>query len=206
LRHRSGNLFAQLLALFSQTVRTSRSVADLATKYEARVLALANAHRLITEGGWRSTSLKELLRVLLAPFIDRVTIEGPDVFLEPDPSFALSSALHELATNASKYGSLSDAAGRLEVSWNVERGAQGMRLDLTWKERGGPSPRRGRRVGFGSRLIAMVIERQLNGEVHRTFGPQGMEARLVVPLTHERWPEQVGPATEGDPAHFGEPS
>ena len=67
LRHRSGNLFAQLLALFSQTSRTARSVPDLVTKYQARVLALANAHRLITEGGWQSTSLKDLLRVLLAP-------------------------------------------------------------------------------------------------------------------------------------------
>ncbi|MEA2878149.1 MAG: hypothetical protein QOF14_3345, partial [Hyphomicrobiales bacterium] len=196
LRHRSGNLFAQLLALFSQTARNSRSVADLTTKYEARVLALANAHRLITEGGWQSTSLKELLRVLLAPYIDRVTLTGPDVFLEPDPSFALSSAVHELATNASKYGSLSGEAGRLELNWSVERAAQGLRLALDWKERGGPPPRRSRRVGFGSRLIGMVIERQLNGSVERKFGPEGMDARLVVPLTHERWPGQVGQAAD----------
>ena len=85
------------------------------TKYQARVLALANAHRLITEGGWRSTSLTDLLRVLLAPYLERVTLAGPEVFLEPDPSFALSSAVHELATNASKYGSLSAPAGRLEL-------------------------------------------------------------------------------------------
>jgi PAS domain S-box-containing protein len=189
LRHRSGNLFAQLLALFSQTARTSRSVADLTAKYEARVLALANAHRLITEGGWQSTSLKDLLRVLLAPYIDRVTLSGPDVFLDPDPSFALSSALHELATNASKYGSLSNAAGRLELAWNVERADRGVQLVFDWKERGGPAPRRARRVGFGSRLIGMVIERQLNGQVTRTFGPNGMEARLVMPLSHERWPQ-----------------
>jgi two-component sensor histidine kinase len=189
LRHRSGNLFAQLLALFSQTARTSRSVADLTAKYEARVLALANAHRLITEGGWQSTSLTDLLRVLLAPYIDRVTLSGPDVFLDPDPSFALSSALHELATNASKYGSLSNAAGRLELSWNVERADRGVQLVFEWKERGGPAPRRARRVGFGSRLIGMVIERQLNGQVTRTFGPNGMEAKLVMPLSHERWPQ-----------------
>jgi len=193
LRHRSGNLFAQLLALFSQTARNSRSVADLTTKYEARVLALANAHRLITEGGWQSTSLKELLRVLLAPYIDRVTFTGPDVFLEPDPSFALSSAVHELATNASKYGSLSDEAGRLELNWRVERAMPGLRLAFDWKERGGPPPpRRARRVGFGSRLIGMVIERQLNGEVHRSFGAEGLDAQLIVPLTHERWPQPVG--------------
>jgi len=200
LRHRSGNLFAQLLALFSQTARTSRSVADLTAKYEARVLALANAHRLITEGGWQSTSLKDLLRVLLAPYIDRVTLAGPDVFLEPDPSFALSSALHEFATNASKYGSLSSAAGKLDLSWTVERGEHGPRLELDWKERGGPAPKRARRVGFGTRLIGMVIERQLNGSVTRSFGPEGMEVRLVVPLSHERWPERPALATEpGEP-------
>jgi PAS domain S-box-containing protein len=199
LRHRSGNLFAQLLALFSQTARNSRSVPDLVVKYEARVLALANAHRLITEGGWRSTSLTELLRVLLAPYLERVSFAGPDVFLEPDPSFALSSAVHELVTNASKYGSLSALDGRLELAWSVNRTAQGLTLELDWTERGGPPPRRTRKAGFGSRLITMVIERQLGGSMTRTFGPQGMQARLIVPLTHERWPTRVTqPAGDGE--------
>jgi PAS domain S-box-containing protein len=202
LRHRSGNLFAQLLALFSQTARNSRSVADLVSKYQARVLALAGAHRLITEGGWRSTSLNDLLRVLLSPYLDRVTFSGPDVFLEPDPSFALSSAVHELITNASKYGSLSGPAGRLDLSWSVSRTEQGMTLELSWKERGGPPPKRGRHSGFGSRLIGMVVERQLGGEVHRTFSPKGLDVRLVVPLTHERWPQPV--AVAEDPAPLGD--
>ena len=159
------------------------------------------AHRLITEGGWQSTSLKDLLRVLLAPYIDRVTLSGPDVFLDPDPSFALSSALHELATNASKYGSLSSTAGTLELAWSVERADRGLQLVFDWKERGGPLPKRARRVGFGSRLINMVIERQLNGQVTRTLGPQGMETRLVVPLSHERWPQRDGQApVDGEPA------
>jgi PAS domain S-box-containing protein len=205
LRHRSGNLFAQLLALFSQTSRTSRSVADLTAKYEARVLALANAHRLITERGWQSTSLQDLLRVLLAPYIDRVAMSGPDVFLDPDPSFALSSALHELATNASKYGSLSSAGGKLDLSWTVQRAERGLQLEFDWKERGGPAPRRARRVGFGSRLIGMVIERQLNGQVTRTFGPKGLEAKLVVPLSHERWPQRPARAPlDGEPSDVGE--
>src|SRR5205823_7542881 len=71
LRHRSGNLFSQLLALFSQTAKNSRNVSDLAIKYEARVLALANAHRLITEGGWKSASMNELLNTLFGPFAGR---------------------------------------------------------------------------------------------------------------------------------------
>jgi two-component sensor histidine kinase len=188
LRHRSGNLFSQLLALFSQTAKTSRSVGELVAKYEARVLALANAHRLITEGGWKSTSLSELLDTLLAPFLDRISFKGPNVFLEPDPTFGLSMAVHELATNASKHGSLSGPTGRVDLTWSVTRTQQGLTLVLDWKESGGPPPRRSRRPGFGSRLIGMVIERQLNGHVQQSFGPEGLEVKLIVPLTHERWP------------------
>jgi PAS domain S-box-containing protein len=188
LRHRSGNLFSQLLALFSQTAKNSRTVTELVAKYEARVLALANAHRLITEGGWKSTSLNELLNTLLAPFLDRISFSGPDVFLEPDPTFGLSMAVHELATNASKHGSLSEPAGRVDLTWSVTRTQQGLTLVLDWKESRGPAPRRSRRPGFGSRLISMVIERQLNGQVEQAFGPDGLNAKLTVPLTHERWP------------------
>jgi two-component sensor histidine kinase len=188
LRHRSGNLFSQLLALFSQTAKNSRSLNELVSKYEARVLALANAHRLITEGGWKSTSLHELLNTLLAPFLDRISLSGPNVFLEPDPTFGLSMAVHELATNASKHGSLTAPSGRVDLAWSVARTEQGLTLLLEWKERGGPAPKRTRRPGFGSRLISMVIERQLNGKSEQLFGPEGLSTKLTVPLTHERWP------------------
>jgi PAS domain S-box-containing protein len=198
LRHRSGNLFSQLLALFSQTAKTSRSVPDLVTKYEARVLALANAHRLITEGGWRSTSLSELLNTLLAPFLDRISFKGPNVFLEPDPTFGLGMAVHELATNAGKHGSLSVAGGRVDLVWSVTRTQRGLTLVLDWRESRGPAPKRTRRPGFGSRLINMVIERQLNGQVQQSFGAEGLQARLTVPLTHERWPGGAHPASSLD--------
>jgi PAS domain S-box-containing protein len=198
LRHRSGNLFSQLLALFSQTAKNSRSVAELVAKYEARVLALANAHRLITEGGWKSTSLNELLGTLLAPFLDRISFNGPNIFLEPDPTFGLSMAVHELATNASKFGSLSVSGGRVDLTWSVTRTQQGLTLVLNWKESRGPAPKRNRRPGFGSRLINMVIERQLNGQVQQSFGPGGLEAKLTVPLTHERWPGHVRAAAYVD--------
>jgi two-component sensor histidine kinase len=188
LRHRSGNLFSQLLALFSQTAKSSKNLAELVPKYEARVLALANAHRLVTEGGWRSASLIELLNILLAPYLDRIALAGPNVFLEADPTFGLSMAIHELTTNASKHGSLSTRAGRVEVTWQVQRTALGLTLLLNWKEREGPTPKRQRRTGFGSRLVTMVIERQLNGTVRMTYGPDGLDVELTVPLTHERWP------------------
>lgn len=188
LRHRSGNLFAQLLALFSQTAKSSKNLSDLVPKYEARVLALANAHRLVTEGGWKSASLTEVLNTLLAAYLDRITFAGPNVYLDPDAAFGLSMAVHELATNAVKHGSLSIRTGYVEVTWVVNRTEQGLTLSLDWKEREGPAPKRGRHAGFGSKLISMVIERQLNGEVRQTFGPEGLDATLIVPLTRERWP------------------
>jgi two-component sensor histidine kinase len=188
MRHRSGNLFSQLLALFSQTAKTSKSIADLASKYQARVLALANAHRLITEGGWKSTPIMELLYVVLGPYLDRASLQGPNIDLEPDPVFNLSAALHELAGNAIKHGSLSRPKGQLDLTWSVGRTHRGMTLTLDWVEKNGPPARRPRRIGFGLRLIDLVIERQLNGEVTRTFSRKGLAVNMIVPLTHERWP------------------
>jgi two-component sensor histidine kinase len=196
LRHRTGNLFSQLLALFSQTASNSRTMSDLVAKFEARLLALANAHRLITEGGWRPTSFENLVRAQLAPDIERMRVNGPDVFLDPDLAFALSTVVHELATNASKHGSLSAADGRLDLSWSIDRTDKGVTLFLDWQERLGPAPKRRRRPGFGSRLIDTVIERQLNGALQRTFRADGLHVRLIVPLTRERWPGAAGPPSD----------
>ncbi len=196
MRHRSGNLFSQLLALFSQTARNSKSIPDLANKYRARVLALASAQRLITEGGGKSIPIMDLLYTLLGPYLDRVSFSGPNVELESDPVFNLSAALHELADNAVKHGSLSGPQGQLELSWSVSRTERGTTLLLDWVEKNGPPARRPRKLGFGSRLIALVIERQLNGEVTRSFGRKGLAVHMVVPLTHERWPT-THPAVEG---------
>jgi PAS domain S-box-containing protein len=188
MRHRSGNLFSQLLALFSQTARTSKNIPDLTAKYQARVLAMANAHRLITEGGWQSIPLMDLLHAVLGPYLDRISLKGPNIDLEPDPVFSLNAALHELAANAIKHGSLSRSKGQLDLHWLVERTDRGMTLIMDWSERNGPPARRPRKSGFGTRLIDLVIQRQLNGEVIRTFSSHGLSVKMLVPLTHERWP------------------
>lgn len=196
MRHRSGNLFSQLLALFSQTARTSKNIPDLTGKYQARVLAMANAHRLITEGGWRSIPLSELLHAVLGPYLERTSLKGPDVDLEPDPVFSLNAALHELAANAIKHGSLSRPKGQLELHWSLERTDRGMTLIMDWVEKNGPPARRPRKSGFGTRLIDLVIQRQLNGEVIRNFTGSGLSVKLLVPLTHERWPAPVAAGSE----------
>jgi two-component sensor histidine kinase len=198
MRHRSGNLFSQLLALFSQTARNSKSIGDLASKYRARVLALASAQRLITEGGGKSIPIMDLLYTLLGPYLDRISFSGPNVELESDPVFNLSAALHELSDNAVKHGSLSRPKGLLELRWSASRTDRGMTLVLDWVEKNGPPARRPRKLGFGSRLIALVIERQLNGEVTRSFGAKGLAVHMVVPLTHERWPTAYPGADGGE--------
>jgi PAS domain S-box-containing protein len=196
MRHRSGNLFSQLLALFSQTARTSKNIPDLTTKYQARVLAMANAHRLITEGGWQSIPLLQLLHAVLGPYLDRTSLKGPDIDLEPDPVFSLNAALHELAANAIKHGSLSRPKGQLDLHWSVERTTRGITLIMDWVEKNGPPARRPRKSGFGTRLIDLVIQRQLNGEVIRTFSGNGLSVKMLVPLTHERWPTAAPAAGE----------
>ena len=196
MRHRSGNLFSQLLALFSQTARTSKNIPDLTAKYQARVLAMANAHRLITEGGWQSIPLSELLHAVLGPYLERTSLKGLDVDLEPDPVFSLNAALHELAANAIKHGSLSRPRGQLDLHWSVERTDRGPTLIMDWVEKNGPPARRPRKSGFGTRLIDLVIQRQLNGEVIRNFTSSGLSVKLLVPLTHERWPASVAAGSE----------
>jgi two-component sensor histidine kinase len=187
LRHRSGNVFAQLLALFAQTAKSSRSVRDLTSKFEGRVLALATAHRLVTEAGWTPISLTRLLNTQFAQHLGRVTFQGADIQLEPDSAFGLSMALHELITNATQHGSLCSHGGRVNVAWLVSRTSLGPTLNLEWKEAGGAAPKRNPRSGFGLRVVKMAIERQLNGRCEHVFDKHGLIARLSVPLTQERW-------------------
>ena len=105
---------------------------------------MANAHRLITEGGWKSIPIMELLYAVLGPYLDRASLEGPNIDLEPDPVFNLSAALHELAANAIKHGSLSRSKGQLDLHWSVERTVRGMTLIMDWVEKNGPPTRRPR--------------------------------------------------------------
>ena len=191
LHHRAGNFFSQLLALFSQTAASSRNMAELKSKYEARVFALANAHRIIVEGGWQPASLVDLLHTQLAAYLDQMSLSGPNVFLEPAPAFAVSTAMHELGSNAIQHGSLAAPGGHVDLKWSVKRTEHGMILNLDWYESGGPAPKRSRKRGFGLRLVDMVIERQLNGEIHRSFPASGMKCHLVIPLARERWPSEI---------------
>ncbi|WP_076729473.1 sensor histidine kinase [Methylobacterium radiotolerans] len=179
LNHRVKNTLATVQAL----ARQSRGSAEV---LEARILALSKTHDLLTREDWSGAPLREVLESELGPYRtggDQIRLDGPDVSLSPREVLALGLTVHELTTNAAKYGALSVREGRVRVAWSVAAGAAGeRRLRLSWEERGGPPVRAPTRVGFGTRLIAGGVRRELAGTVDLAFEAAGLRCRLDVPL------------------------
>lgn len=196
LNHRVKNTLAVVLAIAQQTAKTSRSIPEFAGVFQGRIQALANAHTLLTAGAWRSTTLRALVETALEPHADlagvHVTVDGPEVVVPPKQALALSLVLHELATNASKYGALSEDDGRLEVAWAP--GGEGI-LSLNWRERTRKTVEKPQREGFGSRLITMNVARELGGGISRDYRPGGFVAELRLP-----WNPSTGELVSADEA------
>lgn len=183
LDHRVRNTLALVQSLASATL--PRDAAREA--YFGRLKALAHAHTLLAEAGWKGASLARIVAVELAPYraggeAHRVVAHGPDVTLRPEAAQALVLVLHELATNAAKHGALSVPQGRLELSWAAEPGPQGPWLTLAWVESGGPSVSPPARQGFGQSLIAHSIRHSLGGETALDFCPEGLRCTIRLPL------------------------
>ncbi|MFO1057152.1 MAG: HWE histidine kinase domain-containing protein [Dongiaceae bacterium] len=185
LDHRVKNTLATVQSVAMQTLRTASSPEAFTESFAARLLALSVAHDLLRRGGWRQTSLSELIADMLAPFAvegeARVIVAGPAVAVGPYSAFALGMAFHELATNAAKYGALSAAPGRVEVAWRLVADAEGEQVALTWRERGGPPTAPPRRRGFGSRLIERGLAHQLRAAVEMRFDPAGFVCDIRFP-------------------------
>jgi two-component sensor histidine kinase len=180
LDHRAKNMLALVLAL----LRTTRaaSVPEFVKAVHGRIRALARAHVLLSESRWAGADLRRLVEEELAPFRTReearVRMSGPAVMLAAPAAQALGMALHELATNAVKYGALSAPAGRIEVAWTLER--QG--LVLRWAETGGPPASPPVRRGTGTTVIEKSITYQLNGAVEFAWNLEGLACEMVVPI------------------------
>jgi PAS domain S-box-containing protein len=187
LDHRVKNTLATVQSVAMQTLRTASSPESFTESFAARLMALSVAHDLLRRGGWRQTSLADLVRDMLAPFEvegrQRVRIEGPDIAVGPYSAFALGMAFHELATNAAKYGALSEAAGHVEVAWRLAAGTEGEQVWLSWCERGGPPAAPQRRKGFGTRLIQSGLAHQLRAAVDLRFLPAGLECDIRFPAS-----------------------
>jgi PAS domain S-box-containing protein len=178
--HRTKNILATVLA----TVRLSHSdtVDDFKQLIEGRIDALAKVHALFVQSRWAGAELHSLVTLELLPYRDetetRVRIDGPPVMLEPNTAQTIAISLHELATNAAKYGALSVEDGRIEVAWSCT--AEG-RLRLHWIESGGPTVTPPTHRGFGTRVMENIIG-QLGGEVHSDWCDQGLTCEIALPL------------------------
>lgn len=179
LNHRVKNSLATVQSIAAQTARRAVSVEAFRETFDARLVALSATHNALTRAGWESASLRELVEQELSPYAAaQITTDGPAVELAPGHALAFGMALHELATNAAKYGALSRPEGALSVRWVVEGG----NLELWWREAGGPAVVSPTTRGFGSRLIEQSIVRQLGGHARFDFAPTGLQVRLAAPL------------------------
>src|SRR5215470_4540128 len=175
--HRSKNLLANVQA----TVNLSQSDTPQGLKHaiEGRIRALANVHSLFVETRWIGAELSAIATQELAPYCEndetRVHIDGPQVLLEPNAAHAIAVTLHELATNAAKYGALSVAEGRVELKWSHEADE---RIILRWTEIGGPAVQPPARQGFGGRVVERMIG-QLKGKAHFDWRPQGLVCEIT---------------------------
>jgi PAS domain S-box-containing protein len=185
LAHRSKNLLAVVMGMARQTARQSQTVEQFQLHFDRRILGLANSQDLLVRQNWKGAYLDELIQAQLEVFVDvegsRVRLNGPRVFLESDAVQNIGLALHELATNASKYGALSNAAGTIAISWRLDpKLANNRRLRLTWQEHGGPPVIAPTRSGFGRMVIERVVGQALQGTVSLEFASNGVVWHLEI--------------------------
>jgi two-component sensor histidine kinase len=188
LSHRSKNLLAVIQAVARQTAASSPSVETFVERFSARLKALADAHDLLVHHSWHSASLEDLVRTQLAVHAElignRITVSGEALLLNPEAAQHFALALHELATNAAKYGALSSPTGTVAIAWSQQSTAPDgtARVTFVWRERGGPpvSPPSSR--GFGRVMIERIVPRALDGEADLAFEPEGLVWTLSIPL------------------------
>lgn len=181
LNHRVKNTLATVQSIAKQTLRTAPNMQAANNDLEGRIIALSKAHNLLSQTAWDSTTMSDLVDHELAHFDrSRMVASGPGVLLNPKASIAIAMVLHELSTNAAKFGALSGDAGILDVAWHV--GADGA-LIIQWREKGDTLVAPPLKSGFGSRLIDKVIHGELDGSVRSNYEADGIVCELVVPLS-----------------------
>jgi len=183
LSHRVKNTLAVVQAIVSQSLRSAGSMKDAEQAISARISAYAHAHEILLQKNWLSATMDtiaEAAAVNLGLGPDRLRASGPPVTLNPQAALAFALVLHELVTNATKYGALSVDSGVVEIDWSLRREAGDDRLDVRWRERGGPAVVAPKRMGFGSRLIYSSLA--AFGNVSVDYAPTGLILSLDASL------------------------
>ncbi|HYC02037.1 MAG TPA: ATP-binding protein [Azospirillaceae bacterium] len=181
LNHRVKNTLATVQSLIAQTFRATPDPAAFREALEGRLLALSEAHNLLTENHWRGVDLRAIVERALRPYrtdAGSLRLSGPAVMLDAAQAVLFGLIIHELATNACKYGALTSAGGRIEVDWTLAGAGEGGMLDLRWTERGGPAVAPPTRTGFGTRLLQRGIAAQPGGEVRLDYRREGLRCQL----------------------------
>lgn len=180
--HRAKNALAVVTSIVKLTKATN--VDGFAKAVNGRIRAMANAHTLLSESRWAGADLMRLIHDELAPFQgrDRVVLRGSSVVLRPAVAQSVAMAIHELATNAAKYGALSTEGGQIVLSWRVVNDG----VELEWKESGGPATTAPTSTGFGMKVIEASVMSQSRGEISFDWQPDGLCCRLRIPEAHEK--------------------
>ena len=183
LSHRVKNTLTTVQAIAGQTLRAANSNSEFAEKFSGRLKALARAHSLLTDSSWAGAFLRDILRdqLTLEAGSDRVTFSGPAVFFPAQTALHLALVLHELGTNARKYGALSVEKGRLDVSWTVSNDGSGTTIELIWTEQNGPEVHPPDKQGFGSILIGRSLQ-SFGGTTSTSFEPTGFICTIRLPV------------------------
>lgn len=183
LNHRVKNTLANVLSIVALTRRRATDLDDFAASLTGRIRALSATHDLLSQSDWSNAPIREIVASELAPYMGErqahVAISGPDISLAPNDAMSLGLAIHELATNAAKYGALSVEEGRVLVAWRLLRPEI---AEVHWREQGGPPVKEPAKRGFGRDLIEKIVAHELNSRVELEFHVEGVECRLQVPV------------------------
>ena len=176
LNHRVKTTLSIVQSLAHQTFRGSASPKEAIAAFESRLQALAAAHGLLTQQRWEAAPIPQVVQTALTPFCDatRCRVEGPDLKVGPQTAVSLALAVHELATNAAKYGALATEAGTIDVNWTADDGG----FNFLWRENGGPPVQPPKGEGFGMRLIKRGLASEFRGTAQVEFDPAGVICRL----------------------------
>jgi two-component sensor histidine kinase len=187
LNHRVKNTLATVQSIASQTLRNAHTIEHASSAIESRLIALSQVHNVLTDRSWAHVGLHDIVAQALEPYRsrgeNRIHIKGERVQIPPRMALALAMALQELATNAIKYGALSNSIGQISVQWSVGGEGPLRRLHLTWREVEGPQVAVPKRRGFGTRLIERSLAQDLDGSVRIEFAPEGIICSVDAPLT-----------------------
>lgn len=186
LNHRVKNTLATVQLLAAQTIRKCGLPKDVQDDFEARLIALSRAHDHLTRERWELVDLHSIVAKAVEPYSelspDTVRIQGEQIKIGAQASLTLAMIFHELANNASKFGSLSSEQGKLAVSWAVASDVCHPTLVIDWQESGGPPVNAPQQLGFGSRLLQQGISRQFKGSARLDYDPSGLRCRMEIPL------------------------